>query len=231
MDKTVEKVEIKSQETKNNFELKKCNSELENVKNNRKIQSNLKNVAENIKFAKSTKEQENVKISAWIRALFVVYPSLPNIISVIDNIVLQRASSIVPCSGIYSGASSTISEIEKVIDMSDRKMKLLNIVALIREILSSLGSDDYAIVDMKFFRRMKTSTIAERLQLEERSVFRRINKAIERSVKFCNENFYDSRFFETEVKGESWIREIYNKSMQEQASNKLRSQRNMKVRN
>ena len=186
------------------------------------------NYAKNQISLKSNLDVENVKMQAWIKALFTVYPSLPNIVSVIDNIVMQRASSIVPYSQIYNGSVSTYSEIEKVIDMTDRKNKILNIVALVREIISELSMAEYEVVDMKFFRRMKTSTIADKLLLDERSVFRRLKKVVEHSSQIALALGYDSSKIEKIIKGESWIKEIYSKSKCELESNKVRSQKNMK---
>lgn len=210
---------------------KNCNLVQNNCKNNDNYtQNDNKNANHDTKVAvlKSVKDYEKIKMQAWVKALFTVYPSLPNIIDVIDNIIETRASSAISFSSIYNGANSTYKEIEKVIDMSERKCKLLNIIALIREILSSLSMAEYEIVDMKFFRRMKTGTIADRLEIEERSVFRRINRTIERAVEYCGTKKYNSNFIEIELKGESWIKEIYNKSMEELSSNKKRADANRK---
>lgn len=210
---------------------KNCNLVQNNCKNNDNCtQNDNKNANHDTKVTvlKSVKDYEKIKMQAWVKALFTVYPSLPNIIDVIDNIIETRASSAISFSSIYNGANSTYKEIEKVIDMSERKCKLLNIIALIREILSSLSMAEYEIVDMKFFRRMKTGTIADRLEIEERSVFRRINRTIERAVEYCGTKKYNSNFIEIELKGESWIKEIYNKSMEELSSNKKRADANRK---
>lgn len=210
---------------------KNCNLVQNNCKNNNNYtQNDNKNANHDTKVTvlKSVKDYEKIKMQAWVKALFTVYPSLPNIIDVIDNIIETRASSAISFSSIYNGANSTYKEIEKVIDMSERKCKLLNIIALIREILSSLSMAEYEIVDMKFFRRMKTGTIADRLEIEERSVFRRINRTIERAVEYCGTKKYNSNFIEIELKGESWIKEIYNKSMEELSSNKKRADANRK---
>ena len=185
-----------------------------------------KNIAKNVK---NIKESENVKNQAWMKALFTVYPSLPNIVSVIDNIVLSRASSVVPFSQVYNGSSSTYMEYEKVIDMTERKNKILNIVALIREILTQLNMTDYEIVDLKYFRRMKTATIANKLSIDERSVFRRIKKVIERSSSVAISLGFDSEFIERMVKNESWIREIYLKAKNELEANRVRASKNKRV--
>jgi len=196
-----DKVETKIQELKNNEKYEKCKIAQSTYKNPIKYNDFiLKNIENRVLQSKHNKECN--KVQAWIKALFTVYPSLPNIISVIDNIVMQRASSVVPYSQVYNGSVSTVREIEKVIDMSERKNKILNIVALIREVLSTLSTNDYEIVEMKFFRRMKTSSISSKLNIDERSVFRRIKKALERSTSVCLSSGYDSLFIEKMVKGE-----------------------------
>ncbi len=197
----------------------------ENACNNAK---NCNKSAKNICKCKSVNDAKRAQIQAYVKTLFTIYPSLPNIIKVIDNIVLSRASSIVPVRSVYTGVNSTISEIEKVIDMSDRKMKLLSIVGLAREILAVLSVRDYEIVDLKFFKQMKVSSIASRLEIDERSVFRRINKAIDNCVAFCQASKFDQIFFENQFKGEGWIKEIFGKCMSEIKANNQRSQRNMK---
>ena len=221
----MEKIKTKEIKFKKEQTLKNCKNTAERLNNGSFCSDFDCKIAKN---AQNQNSNEKEKIAAFVKALFTVYPSIPNIVSVIDNIVLQRASSIMPLSNVYGSATSTRNEIEKVIDLSDRKMRLLNLVALIREILSGLSENDYETIDMKFFKRMKTSSIASRLEIDERSVFRRINKAIERSVSFCVSHDYDSVFLSRELEGEMWIKEIYNKSMLELAANKLRSQKNMK---
>ena len=203
----------------------KCKKQPKTLKNNENMCKNEKNIAKNQAGKSNAEDIEIAKTTAYVKALFTVYPSIPNIVKVIDNIVMQRASSIVPLQSVYSGVGATMNEIEKVIDMSDRKVRLLNIVAIVREILSGLSENDYQIIDMKFFKRMKTSTIAGQLGVDERSVFRRTNKAIERSVIKCSSCGYGSRFFECELQGEAWIKEIYYKSMSELSANKLRGRR------
>ncbi|MBQ9790656.1 MAG: sigma-70 family RNA polymerase sigma factor [Clostridia bacterium] len=207
---------------------KNCKSDVENCKNQSKSYNLSTNFAKSVENCSSAKVLEKNKISAYVKALFTVYPSLPNIIKVVDNIVLQRASSIVPVSSVFGGVSSTMKEIEKVIDMSDRKVRLLRVVAVTRDILSGLSEIDYEIVDMKFFKRMKTESIASRLGIDERSVFRRVSKSIERCSVKCAESGFDSRFFCELLDGEAWIKEVFNKSMSELSANKMRGVRGVK---
>jgi len=206
------------------YNIKKRKNDIIICQNGSNIDENADNIAEKdkVKVVRSL-NKNNDKMIAWVKALFTIYPTIPNIISVIDNIVLTRASSSISMSSVYSGSGDTMKQIEKVIDLSERKLKLLNILALVKEIISPLSEKDYEIVDLRFFRRLKAAEIAEMLKVDERTVFRKVNRILEKAVKICSSSCYDLLFIENAVRGESWIKEIYNKSIDEINSNQRRS--------
>ena len=193
-----------------------------NVKND-KISKNIANFREDIETKKGMSE---LKMKAYAKALLTIYPTLPNIVSIVDGIVEKRASSSISLSSVYAGSIHTYKQIEKVIDLSERKYKLLNIFSLIKEIITPLNLRDYEIVDLKFFRRHKFSEIADRLEMEERSLYRRINKILDSIVKFMSINLIDEQVIEDLIRGEGWIKEIYNKAYAELMVNKVRSSKN-----
>ena len=173
----------------------------------------------------SKNEDYFLKMKAYCKALFVIYPTIPNIINIVDGIIEKRASTSISTSSIYSGTSHTYKQIEKMIDMTERKCKLLNIFSLIKEFLSPMSLTDYEIIDLRFFRRKKISEISERLNIDERTLYRRINKVLDSTVKYCNLNMITLDYIEAMVKGEGWIKEIYKKSLEELNVNKVRGTR------
>lgn len=207
-------------------------------KNNHKYMHNnaifdknqLKNAKSNITKHENTtiSEKELVMLGCWAKALFYVYPSIPNIIKIVDNIVTQRASSVIQTNSIYSCPESSLRQMEKVIDLGERKLRLLNILSLIRELISNLDERSYEIITMKYFNRMKTETISTKLSLEERSVYRRINRAIEKAAKALFAMGFSSDSISKTITGEGWIREIYQKSMEQLLVNNRRAKSNSK---
>ena len=176
----------------------------------------------------SRKEDYALKMKAYVKALLSVYSTLPNIINIVDGIIEKRATSSISLTSVYSGSAHTYNQIEKMIDMSERKCKLLNIFSLTKEFLSEMNERDYEIVDLRFFRRKKVSDISERLELDERTIFRKINKILDSVVKYCNLHMITLEMIESMVKGEGWIKEIYKKSLEEFSVNISRGKRSVK---
>ena len=212
---------------------------IKNCKNNKKLCKNseilcnnaekiVKNNKSNISITYSINEEKEIKMKAYAKALLTIYPTIPNIVQIVDNIVEKRATTSISLSSIYSGTNHTYKQFEKVIDMTERKCRLLNIYSLIKEILTPMSLRDYEIVDLKYFRRHKINVIAERLEMDERSLYRRLNKILDSIVKFLNMNMIDIFAIEHMIRGEGWIKEIYKKSLEELESNKIRSIRNQK---
>lgn len=204
---------------------KNCKNIQNNVKNDTHSNQNTYN---NAVFCKNVKSEELDVMRAYAKTFLIIYPTLPNIVSIVDGIVEKRAASSISLSSIYAGTSHTYKQIEKVIDLSERKYKLLNIFSLIKEIIAPLSLIDYEIVDLKFFRRKKTADISEILEMDERAIYRKINKILDGIVKFMHMNLIDIETIENLIRGEGWIKEIYKKSYMDLSANKLRGIRNKK---
>ena len=194
------------------------------LNNTQKCENNVKNTIK----TQSRKLLQNQILKAYAKALLIIYPTIPNIVDIVDNIVVRRASSSISCSSIYSGSNHTFKQIEKLIDMTERKCKLLNIFSLIKDMIAPMNDKDYQIADMKFFKRMKISTIADKLCMDERSIYRRINKCLDSVVCYFNMHYIDVDYIESLIKGEGWIKEIYKKCYSEIETNKVRSVKNKK---
>lgn len=215
---------------KNN--IKKCNYITQNATKpcifDENQTKNAKNAYKKI-CLKSIPQKELAMLGCWAKALFFVYPSIPNIIKIVDNIVEQRASSVIGVSSIYACPESSLKQMEKVIDMGERKLRLLNILNLTQELISRLDEKSFEIVSMKYFSRMKTASICDRLALEERSIFRRINRAIEKAARVLFSMGFSSDSISKMMTGEGWIREIYQKSLSQLSVNSKRALANTKI--
>ena len=106
------------------------------------ISLKLKKQAEHIKIEKIntyiknlTKEQ---KYKFWIKTLFSSYSTLPEIIKTVDKIIELQASSTSFISDIYNLEKSAYDQVEKVINLSERKNNLLNIYIMVKELYKKL---------------------------------------------------------------------------------------------
>lgn len=161
------------------------------------------NKIELIKYAHET------DLISYIKTLFEAYKTIPNILKILDKIIEKRASTIMPSSYIYGNSpSSTYNEIDKVIDLTDRKNKLINIYVMVEKMLNSLNEQDRKVCILKYIKKTLISDIATELKTTERTIFRRCIKIIEKLSLFCLSNNWSSAFIKNQIKDEQWLFEI-----------------------
>lgn len=163
---------------------------------------------------KSTKNKEksaeNTLLPIYIKVLLRAYKSLPKIISVVDSILEQRAY--MPKSLIYGSAYSTYDEINQVIDLSDRKSKLLNLYVMAQELIKSLDGQFREIALLKFVKNMDIVSISQRVSLSERSVFRRLNQINEILADYVKNNFNFNNL-KRSIDEEPWLESMLEREL------------------
>lgn len=206
-----ENMEQKQELNLNNLEKcninKKCNFYQIKAKNEANICKNGKNYDEKL-LSIAYKSELNI----YIKVLLEAYKSLPNIINIIDRIIEKRASSIMPVTTIYgSNYFNTFSEMNKVIDLTDRKDKLLNLFVIIENLLDSLNDNDRKIAVLKFVQKNTTEEIAKEMKTTDRTIYRRTNKIIEKLAIYMLKQNWTSEFLKSQIGNEPWIKELFNK--------------------
>lgn len=181
------------------------------TKNTQKISKQDKNAI--CKYAKDS------KLIIYIKTLLEAYKFIPSIIKKIDEIIEKRASSVVTTSYIYSSPTSTYDDINKVIDLTERKDKMINLYVLINDMLTSLSDEQKNIAVMKYIKNNKCDEIAEVLNTSERTIYRKCNKIIENLCIYCTQNNINNCFFKSQLSNEPWLKSIYYKKLQEEGIN------------
>lgn len=77
-------------------------------------------------------------------------------------------------------------EPEQVENTQQQIIKLEKEVLLLENGLTTLTSEEYKVLDLKYFKREKGHVIADKLGISECNVYKRINKAKERLQKVMN---------------------------------------------
>ena len=85
---------------------------------------------------------EEMKMKFWIKTLLSSQSTFPEIIKTLDKIIELQATSLSFSSTIYNLENPTFNQIEKVIDLSDRKTHLLNIFVMTKELTKGLSFSD-----------------------------------------------------------------------------------------
>lgn len=151
------------------------------------------------------------KIKLWIKTLISIQSNLPEIIKSVDKIIEVNASSLSFISDIYNTQKGTYAQVEKVIDLTERKNKLLNLYLISKNLLTGLAEDERTFLKRKFVYNWTAEELAIDYQVSTRTVFRRTEKLLEKIYEFTKRKNWSLSFIISQVKNESWIFEKFNK--------------------
>lgn len=165
------------------------------------------------KYVEYLNDEQITKI--WIRTLLSIQSVLPEIIKTVDSVIESNASSLSFITDIYNTEKSTYAQVEKVIDLSERKNKLLNIYLISKNLTGCLNEDDTIFVRRKFVSNWTSDELAEEYQISIRTVFRRTDKLLDKIYAYAISKKWSLQFILSQVKQESWIYDRFNKFARE----------------
>lgn len=162
-----------------------------------------------LSFIKLLSDEQKIKL--WIKTLISVQSNLPEIIKSVDRVIETNASSVSFISDIYNKERGTYAQVEKVIDLTERKNKLLNLYLISKNLLSGLAENDRTFVKRKLVYNWTAEELAIEYQISIRTVFRRIEKVINEIFLKCKHKNWSLNFINAQVKNESWLYEKFNR--------------------
>lgn len=200
-------------------ELKNCENDKNFIKKDAKYSIICRNMSNKEKL---WEKAQKTQLHLYVKTLLEAYRTLPNVIKILDQIIEKRASSaMLACSGIFS---NTYDEIEKVIELSERKDKLLNLYIITDNMLKMLSEKQRKFVIMKFVKKRNIDAIAEELKITKRNVYRNANNLIKQLCIKMLERKWDSDFIALQIgKNEVWLENIFNKKYEEEQANNRRA--------
>lgn len=181
------------------------------MEQNKTLHLNEKNIIEN--FVKSLNEEQKIKF--WIKTLLSSYSTFPELIKTIDKIIELQASTVSFSSDVYNGSKSTYDQVERVIDLTERKNSILNIYFVTQKMLKKINSDDYDFLEKRFMYNWKIDELAGEYNVTARTIYRRIEKLIDEIYHNLKLNNWSLSFIELQVKDEGWLKARYNKQLVE----------------
>ena len=154
---------------------------------------------------------EEQKIKFWIKTLLSVHNNIPEVIKAVDKIIEIQASSISFITDIYNTEKSTLSQVEKVIDLSERKNNLLNIYLISQHLFSSVGDDERLFLERKFIFNWTADELAAEYNVSSRTIFRKTEKLIDKIYLSTKRKNWTLKFITLQVKNETWLNEKFKK--------------------
>ena len=174
------------------------------------------NNGKNIKLENELKAYINLlsdeqKTKFWIKTLFSVYSNIPEVIKAVDKIIEIQASSMSFINDIYGTEKSTLSQVEKVIDLSERKNNLLNIYLITKNLFSTVSDEDKLFLERKYIFNWTADELATEYNVSSRTIFRKLEKLIDSVYLSTKRKNWSLKFITLQVKNESWLSEKFKK--------------------
>lgn len=155
--------------------------------------------------------EEKGKMFAWGKTLLMAYKYLETVTNAIDDLVKKQSiNSCFYSNGYYN---STYNFANKIINLTDRKQKLINVKILVEDALSKLPTNDVRLLVLTYFDLLKSTVVSETLNISLRTFFRRKKQAL---TKFANAlkllGFSDSKL-SLMLSSEGWLINIYQNNL------------------
>lgn len=150
----------------------------------------------------------------WTKTLLSVYRYLERIAGAIDKIVRKSALASCDISGKNFYYNNVFSISQKIIDLSQRKVTIINLKVLIEDVLKTMREKDAQILIERYFDSTKCKDIALSKGLSMRTVFRRLESAEQSFTNVLRSKGYCQSKLNTFLKDENWIKNTYLKIAQ-----------------
>lgn len=152
--------------------------------------------------------QDKKLMFVWTKTLLSIYKYIDTLTSAIDDLVYKQSIN----SGHFGGGyyNSAYCCASKVIELSERKRKLLVIKDGIDDALATLPSLSVRILVLTYFDLIKSSGVAKVLNISIRTFFRRKNVCIEKLSNALSLQGWTSEKLINYLKNESWLIDLYN---------------------
>lgn len=168
-------------------------------------------------FIKNLSEEQKLKF--WIKTMLSSYNIFPELIKTLDKIIELQASSISFASNIYNSESTTLNQVERVIDLSERKNHLLNLHIMTKEMIRTMKSNDFYLLEKRYIYNWNAEDLAREFEVSTRTIYRKIDKLINDIFIHLKSKNWSNKFIESQIKNEFWLKERFIKFSSEYFKN------------
>ncbi len=149
-----------------------------------------------------------MKNNVWAKTILYVYKKLDNMAESYDRIIEKQAlHSFYYFSGNKNNSVMEVSK--RIIDLSERKVKLINIKVLTEQALNNCDEKFAQILVERYIDNDKGEEIATRHNLSIRTYFRRLIQAEEKFMNYFAMKGFNENKLNEYLKDEKWIKDIY----------------------
>lgn len=144
--------------------------------------------------------------NTWTKTILTVYRYLERVANAIDKLVDRQALN-----SYYSscGKSGILDIANEIIELSERKVKLINLKVLTENALENIDELYAQLLIEKYIDSDKCEMIAERHNLPLRTYFRRSEEAEDKFSSFLSKKGFNNEKLYDYLGKETWIMEVY----------------------
>jgi len=150
-----------------------------------------------------------MKNTVWAKTILTAYNHLERICDAIDKVVETKAVNSFYVTGANFMTNNISSVASKIIDLTERKITLINLKVLTLDALSACGEINAELLIEKYIDGEKNKAIAEKYNLSTRTYFRRLAGAEGEFLEKVSKLGYKERNLFDMLKNESWLMNIY----------------------
>lgn len=149
--------------------------------------------------------------NVWAKTTLSSYPYLVKLASSIDRIVERKALYSFHVTSTNFSSNNIYDLANKLIELSQRKIVLINLKILVENALKSCSKEDAKLLIAKYIAKKKSNETCELLKIPNRTYFRKVAQAECRFEKALSRLGFPPSRLENYLKDESWIMETKNK--------------------
>jgi hypothetical protein len=148
-----------------------------------------------------------MNFKVWCKSFLHIYHIIPNIISSIDKLILLKSAN-----SSYFGdgsKSSTLNQIEGIIDLSQRKINLINLKVLTDETLLDMNKQISKLLVIRYINNVNCKKAIELSGFSRRTYFRNLNKALNEFEKVLYKKVLNNKSIYKSFLKESFLEDIF----------------------
>lgn len=148
----------------------------------------------------------------WSKSALTIYRHLETMSSTVDKIILYTGKT--SYSSLLQKYQSTYYQTGKMIELIERKRKMINLKVAVEDAFSTLSITDRRILGLVYVDGIKSEKVAKLLNMSLRTFFRRKCIALSNFSDSMESAGFNNEFFIKEYSKERWFLAVYNECLQ-----------------
>lgn len=154
--------------------------------------------------------KRNFENELWAKTLLSLYRHLKTMANSIDNLIKRIGINSAFNHSVYN---ATLLDSNKIIELTERKIKIINLKVIIEKALRALRDRDLKLLVLRYVDNVNYKAIIKLLNITERTYFRRKEVAIANFANQLSLLGFDAKKLSKYLENENWIKNTYYQTL------------------